>query len=147
MKKRMVMALFALLCICACLFTFAACKDEETPPADTGSNGSGSNDTAHTHAYATTWSSDSENHWHACTGSGCDGKSDLAAHVYDNADDATCNVCGYERAVVPTVKTYTITFVTNGGSPVAQIEAEAGDEITVPAAPTKSGERFIGWYE
>ncbi len=59
----------------------------------------------------------------------------------------TCNVCGYERAVVPTVKTYTITFVTNGGSPVAQIEAEAGDEITVPAAPTKSGERFVGWYE
>ena len=137
MKKRMVMALLALLCICACLFAFAACKDEETPPADN----------AHTHAYATTWSSDSENHWHACTGSGCDGKSDFAAHAYDNDADATCHVCGYERTVVPTVKTYTITFVTNGGSPVAQIEAEAGDEITVPAAPTKSGERFLGWYE
>lgn len=41
----------------------------------------------------------------------------------------------------------TIAFETNGGSPVAQIEAEAGDEITVPAAPTKSGERFVGWYE
>lgn len=58
-----------------------------------------------------------------------------------------CNVCGYERAVVPTVKTYTITFVTNGGSPVAQIEVEAGDEIAAPTAPTKSGERFVGWYE
>lgn len=72
---------------------------------------------------------------------------EFAAHVYDNDADTTCNVCGYERAVVPTVKTYTIAFETNGGSPVAQIEAEAGDEITVPAAPTKSGERFVGWYE
>ena len=45
----------------------------------------------------------------------------LPQRVYDNDADATCNVCGYERAVVPTVKTYTITFVTNGGSPVAQM--------------------------
>lgn len=101
----------------------------------------------HEHEFSSAWTNDQSGHWHACTGENCEEKGEFAAHVYDNDADATCNVCGYERAVVPTVKTYTITFVTNGGSPVAQIEAEAGDEITVPAAPTKSGERFVGWYE
>ncbi|MGN1053301.1 MAG: InlB B-repeat-containing protein, partial [Candidatus Scatosoma sp.] len=101
----------------------------------------------HEHGFSAEWTNDQSGHWHACTGEDCNEKDGFAAHVYDNDADATCNVCGYERAVVPTVKTYTVTFVTNGGSPVAQIEAEAGDEIAVPAAPTKSGERFIGWYE
>lgn len=101
----------------------------------------------HEHGFSDEWTHDETGHWHACTGENCEEKGEFAAHVYDNDADTTCNVCGYERAVVPTVKTYTIAFETNGGSPVAQIEAEAGDEITVPAAPTKSGERFVGWYE
>ena len=101
----------------------------------------------HEHGFSEEWTHDETGHWHARTGENCEEKGEFAAHVYDNDADTTCNVCGYERAVVPTVKTYTITFVTNGGSPVAQIEAEAGDEITVPAAPTKSGEHFVGWYE
>lgn len=146
MKKRVFLTALAILCILGCML-FAACEDEENPPADTGSNGTGSNDTVHTHAYATEWSRDANSHWHACTGAGCDVKSDLAAHVYENDADATCNVCGYERAVVPSKTTYTIAFETNGGSPVAQIEAEAGDGIAAPTAPTKSGERFVGWYE
>lgn len=101
----------------------------------------------HEHGFSDEWTHDETGHWHACTDENCEEKGEFAAHVYDNDADTTCNVCGYERAVVPTVKTYTIAFETNGGSPVAQIEAEAGDEITVPAAPTKSGERFVGWYE
>ena len=101
----------------------------------------------HEHEFSSAWTNDQSGHWHACTGEDCNEKEGFAAHVYDNDADATCNVCGYERAVVPTVKTYTITFVTNGGSSVAQIEVEAGDEIAAPTAPTKSGERFVGWYE
>ena len=104
-------------------------------------------ETPETHTYSQAWSHDASEHWHQCTLDGHTDVADKAAHTYDNDADTTCNVCGYERAVVPTVKTYTIAFETNGGSPVAQIEAEAGDEITVPAAPTKSGERFVGWYE
>jgi len=104
-------------------------------------------ETPETHTYSQTWSYDSSEHWHQCTLDGHTDVADKAEHTYDNDADTTCNVCGYVRAVVPTVKTYTIAFETNGGSPVAQIEAEAGDEITVPAAPTKSGERFVGWYE
>ena len=37
---------------------------------------------AHTHSWASTWSYDSQNHWHAC--SGCDEVNDKAAHSWDN---------------------------------------------------------------
>lgn len=125
MKKtiRMILSLVLVLVLGATAFTACGSK--------------------HEHGFSEEWTHDETGHWHACTGENCEEKGEFAAHVYDNDADTTCNVCGYERAVVPTVKTYTITFVTNGGSPVAQIEAEAGDEITVPAAPTKSGERFV----
>lgn len=101
----------------------------------------------HEHGFSEEWTHDETGHWHACTGENCNETEGLAAHVYDNDADATCNVCGYERAVVPSKTTYTIAFETNGGSPVAQIEVEAGDEIAAPTAPTKSGESFVGWYE
>ena len=129
MKKtiRMILSLVLVLVLGATVFTACGSK--------------------HEHGFSEEWTHDETGHWHACTGENCEEKGEFAAHVYDNDADTTCNVCGYERAVVPTVKTYTIAFETNGGSPVAQIEAEAGDEITVPAAPTKSGERFVGWYE
>ena len=129
MKKtiRMILSLVLVLGLGATVFTACGSK--------------------HEHGFSEEWTHDETGHWHACTGENCEEKGEFAAHVYDNDADTTCNVCGYERAVVPTVQTFLITFVTNGGSPVAQIEAEAGDEITVPAAPTKSGERFVGWYE
>lgn len=43
-------------------------------------------------------------------------------------------------------KTYTLTFVTNGGTEIAPITAEAGAEITPPADPEKSGFSFDGWF-
>ena len=46
----------------------------------------------HTHSYATEWSSDATNHWHACTGEDCTATSDLGAHTYANG---VCSVCGY----------------------------------------------------
>ncbi len=129
MKKtiRMILSLVLVLVLGATVFTACGSK--------------------HEHGFSEEWTHDETGHWHACTGENCEEKGEFAAHVYDNDADTTCNVCGYARAVVPTVKTYTITFVTNGGSPVAQIEVEAGDEIAAPTAPTKSGERFVGWYE
>ena len=59
---------------------------------------------AHVHDYATEWSKDETNHWHACTGTGtCDApKKDQAAHTYgDDINETayyTCSVCGYENA-------------------------------------------------
>ena len=43
--------------------------------------------------------------------------------------------------------TYTITFDSRGGSEVKSITAEAGAKIEAPAAPTKEGYIFGGWYE
>lgn len=58
---------------------------------------------AHKHEFSTTWTYDEENHWHACTGEDCNELQDKAAHVYDNACDADCNVCGAVRTVEPHV--------------------------------------------
>ena len=52
----------------------------------------------HVHAAATEWSSDDENHWHACTAIGCPtGKLDVAAHTFGDWVEnkaATCKEAG-----------------------------------------------------
>lgn len=45
----------------------------------------------HTHSWSDTWSSDESGHWYAC--SGCDERSEEAAHTYK---DGVCEICGYE---------------------------------------------------
>ncbi|MBO4734444.1 MAG: hypothetical protein J5662_08210, partial [Clostridia bacterium] len=59
----------------------------------------------HIHSAASEWSSDADNHWHACTG--CEEKLDNAAHTFDDGvvtapscteggyTTYTCTVCGY----------------------------------------------------
>ena len=58
----------------------------------------------HTHTYGA-WSNDDTDHWHECTDVSCTDKAgsikDKAGHVYDDAADTTCNVCGYVRTVTP----------------------------------------------
>ena len=58
----------------------------------------------HTHTYGA-WSNDDTDHWHECTDAACTDKAgsvkDKAGHVYDDAADTTCNVCGYVRTVTP----------------------------------------------
>lgn len=57
----------------------------------------------HSHTYGG-WSKDATNHWHECTDpASCTDRAgsvkDKAGHIYDNAADTTCNVCGYVRTV------------------------------------------------
>lgn len=40
----------------------------------------------------------------------------------------------------------TITFVANGGSDVASIQKTAGEAVSAPLTPTKTGYTFEGWY-
>ena len=46
-------------------------------------------------SYETTWTTDDTYHWHACEG--CGEPQEKIRHVFDNACDTTCNVCGYTR--------------------------------------------------
>ena len=73
----------------------------------------------HTHTWATEWTSDGTNHWHACTGEGCDAKSDEAACSGGTAtcvEKATCEHCGGKHGEVDLTnhtKT-TFTYESNG---------------------------------
>ena len=49
----------------------------------------------HTHKYASTWTTDENGHWYAC--SGCEEKGSYAAHDFENACDKDCSICGYTR--------------------------------------------------
>ena len=59
---------------------------------------------AHEHTYGG-WSHDETDHWRECSDEGCTNRAesikDKAAHDYDNEQDTTCSVCGYERTVTP----------------------------------------------
>jgi len=44
------------------------------------------------------------------------------------------------------INTYTVTFESNGGSPVASVTAEYDTVIAQPANPTRSGYTFRGWF-
>lgn len=53
---------------------------------------------------------------------------------------------GEEETTLPQ-GTYTLTFVTDGGTAIPPITAEAGKPVTPPADPEKEGYTFEGWYE
>ena len=42
-------------------------------------------------------------------------------------------------------KTFTVTFDTDGGSPIASVTLDYGAHVTAPADPTKTGYTFTGW--
>ena len=67
----------------------------------------------HTHTYGA-WSNDDTDHWQECTDASCTDKTgsvkDKAGHVYDDAADTTCNVCGYVRTVTPPAPVHTHTY-------------------------------------
>ena len=45
------------------------------------------------HDYSTAWGYNLDSHYHACQRTGCTAKTDVGAHVYDNALDEMCNIC------------------------------------------------------
>ena len=52
----------------------------------------------------------------------------------------------YYAEITRTKRTYTVSFVTNGGSAVANQTVEYGMEATKPKDPVYEGYRFMGWY-
>lgn len=92
------------------------------------------------HAYAAEWSSDEAGHYHLCP---CGDKGEVTAHVYDNDQDKTCNTCGYQRTVTPSVPGAVIVTPDNpvaipGGGTVSK-DPDTGNVTITPPADTPSG--------
>ena len=64
---------------------------------------------------------------------------------WDQAIPATMPAENVTIKAAWTVKQYTITFDTDGGSEIAPITLDFGAAVTAPAAPTKVGHTFKGW--
>jgi hypothetical protein len=45
-----------------------------------------------------------------------------------------------------TAESHSISFESNGGSNVTSITEDTGTAVSAPAAPTKAGYTFAGWY-
>ena len=111
-------------------FTCTVCKATKTAPIGK---------LEHKHTYATEWSKDENNHWHAATCAHTDEKNDLQAHTFgewttktpadygvDKVEERTCTVCGerqeqtVENSAIPPkdndVPVDTIEFTYNGKS-------------------------------
>lgn len=116
------------------------------------------------HNFSEEWSNNETHHWHACTDDGCKENKDKAEHSWNDGSVTvepttekegtmlyTCTVCHREKTAkidkLVAEKEYTITFDSKGGSAVQPVKASAGAAITAPAAPTKEGFVFAGWYE
>ncbi len=48
--------------------------------------------------------------------------------------------------LIPVINTYTITFITNGGTIIDSLSVEEGSTISEPSEPVKEGFTFEGWY-
>ena len=116
------------------------------------------------HNFAEEWSNDETYHWHACADKDCKEIKDKAEHSWNGGNVTvepttekegamvyTCTVCRREKTEkidkLVAETEYTITFDSKGGSAVQPVKASAGAAITAPAAPTKYGFVFAGWYE
>ena len=116
------------------------------------------------HNFSEEWSNNETHHWHACTDNGCKEIKDKAEHSWNDGSVTVepttekegtmlyvCTVCHREKTAkidkLVAEKEYTITFDSKGGSAVQPVKASAGAAITAPAAPTKEGFVFAGWYE
>jgi len=73
----------------------------------------------------------------------------VALSLADNglADGAnTANYVAFELSTLPAVNSYTVSFQTYNGTPIANQTVAGGSKATQPAAPTKAGYTFQGWY-
>ena len=136
MKKLDWKKVFALILVLALAVTvFAACgKDEEVDP--------GTTDPTHTHTYATTWSSNSTQHWHAATCAHTKEKADVANHTFgewvkgSTEQTRTCSVCGYVQKEAIDTKQEAIDVFVN------KMFASA-DQIGKNTVVTKDGTTYV----
>ncbi len=66
--------------------------------------------------------------------------------VFDFSTAITKDITLYAKWLEKAI-TYTVTFNTNGGSPIESLCVENGKTIIKPSNPSKNGYAFIGWYQ
>lgn len=149
----------------ACNSNSASSSIDDSSGTDTSSGDTDSTSTsAHEHTFASGWTYDESNHWHAstCGHDVVDGKAphDYKETVVAPTEEAKgytlyeCKICDYsykgnETEKLP--KKYTVKFVVNGVE-VQNSQVEAGSTATFNGdTPTKDGDadaikyRFKGW--
>ena len=72
------------------MITFLALGCSPVVQNSSSSSNSSSNQ-EHVHSWKTTWDYDQENHWHSCSGKGCEEKNDFAPHSFGAWADANPN--------------------------------------------------------
>ena len=75
----------------------------------------------------------------------CGWSASLGGETLSSLPAASADATYYAK-VSQVKRTYTIRFVTNGGSSVESITSEYGSVIEKPETPEYEGFRFVGWY-
>ncbi|WP_123041204.1 InlB B-repeat-containing protein [Cohnella candidum] len=68
---------------------------------------------------------------------------DTLSTTFDFNSGITSSITLYAKWIP---ETYTVTFVTYGGSSINSQSVNYGEQVLLPTAPTKSGYLFVGWY-
>ena len=66
--------------------------------------------------------------------------------TYNNYVLYSDNITTTEEEVIPPLTTYTVTFVTNGGTEIPSQTVNEGDKVSKPTDPTREYYTFEGWY-
>jgi uncharacterized repeat protein (TIGR02543 family) len=69
------------------------------------------------------------------------------AKLWDFEKDIVTEDMTFLACFIKESASYTVSFNSNGGTAVKKVKAKAGKTVTKPAAPTKKGYQFIGWYK
>lgn len=86
------------------------------------------------HVWTEDWDSNDTYHWHTCTVDGCGYTKDKAEHDYTDADDTTCDTCGYQR----TLPDITGTVAING-------KLERGETLTAETSGMPNADLRYQW--
>ncbi len=66
--------------------------------------------------------------------------------TYNNYVLYSDNITTTEEEIIPPLTTYTVTFVTNGGTEIPSQTVNEGDKVSKPTDPVREYYTFEGWY-
>lgn len=110
-NRRFICAILIIMMICSSAFILSACGGQTQPEECK-------------HTYATKWSRNNVNHWHAATCEHTDRMADIGAHI-DDDNNSYCDECDYplptNNTPVNAVVNYTVYVKDESGAPVSGI--------------------------